>query len=219
MGIGIAEIVIIAGVFLLAFVFRVWRSRAQMQNVANEQPLFARPQVQRATPVIPGQYEKVTEVDWAVIADERVAQHLPDNKLAAIKAYREITGVGLKEAKDAVDYAIDHPEKIRKDFSTLHVSMSDAGIRDLLAAGKFEEAVNAYRTFTGVDTFTARNAVEEMQQTLYRGDLGTYVNDETIRQALRDGKKIEAVKFYRQLYNVGLREALDAVNEIEREER
>lgn len=214
MGIGIAEIGIIVGIFLLAFVFRMWRSRSMSQTISQNQPVFTRPEARQRLHLSPE-----NRVDWAVMSDERVAQHLPDNKIAAIKAYREITGIGLKEARDAVEIALAYPHKIQKGFSALNASMSDAGVRDLLAAGKFEEAVNAYRTFTGVDTFTARNAVEEMQQTLYRSDLGTYVNDETIRQALRDGKKIEAVKFYRQLYNVGLREALDAVNEMERGER
>jgi ribosomal protein L7/L12 len=216
MGIGIAEIAIIAGVFLLAFVFRTWRSYAGRQQQSNEQPSFARPQARKTQNT--SQPLPENGIDWAVIADERVARHLPDDKIAAIKAYRKITGIGLKEARDAVEIALAHPEKIKKGFSALNASMSDAGIRDLLAAGKFEDAVTAYRTFTGVDTFTARNAVEDMQRQLYRSDLGAYVDDETIRQALRDGKKLEAVKYYRQLYNVGLREAMEAVNAIEEQE-
>lgn len=206
----------------------LWRRRLdekQYGKVGSAQPRFTRPEARKPQNIpfdrdsLPLRHNTSSDsVDWAAVQDERVAQHLPNRKIEAIKAYREITGVGLKEAKDAVEYAIANPHKVGKGFNALAASMSDAGIRDLLDAGKFEEAVDAYRTFTGVDTFTARNAVETLQRELTQSEMGSNsAADEQIRQALRDGKKIKAVKLYRQFYNVGLKEAKDAVDAMERE--
>lgn len=222
-GVGIGEIVIIGVVMLFALGFRLWRTYSMKQNLSNEQLQFMRPEVRKSKASPPMRdYRDIAStagVDWAAVRDERVAQYLPDRKIDAIKAYREITNVGLKEAKDAIEYALANPHKIEKSekgFNALGASMSNAGIRDLLDAGKFEEAVDAYRTFTGVDTFTARNAVEELQREIDRVIISAG-NDTEIWQALRDGKKIEAVKLYRQIYNVGLKEAKDAVDAMERD--
>jgi ribosomal protein L7/L12 len=43
--------------------------------------------------------------------------------------------------------------------------------------------------------------------------------DEVIRQLLHSGRKIEAIKQYRQQYGTGLKEAKEAVERMERETR
>ena len=48
--------------------------------------------------------------------------------------------------------------------------MSDAGIRDLIAQGKIEEAVNIYRKFAGVDQFTAQEIISKIQQEMRLAD-------------------------------------------------
>jgi ribosomal protein L7/L12 len=41
-------------------------------------------------------------------------------------------------------------------------------------------------------------------------------SDESIRRSIAGGRKIQAIKDYRKLHNVGLREAKDAVEELAR---
>src|SRR5688572_21616159 len=67
------------------------------------------------------------DIDWDAIADEELQSYLPNNKINAIKRYRELTGEGLKEAKDAVEYAIAHPEK--KGRGGLNANTGGAGVR------------------------------------------------------------------------------------------
>jgi len=89
-------------------------------------------------------------------------------KIDAIKLYREFTGEGLKEAKEAVE-AIERGQK--PAFSANHPSSASQPAGDLMAQ---------------------------------------------IEQELRAGRKINAVKLYREAHNVGLKEAKDEVDEIER---
>lgn len=48
-----------------------------------------------------------------------------------------------------------------------------AGIRDMLEAGQVDEAVEIYQKFTGVDQYSARDAVDEIQRELRLGDEST----------------------------------------------
>lgn len=106
-------------------------------------------------------------IDWDAALSEEVQENLPNNAIAAIRAYRNITGIGLKESKDIIDYLMAHPEAGKgKRRVSAEITFSDAGIRDLLREGKTEEAVEAYKTFAGVDVFTAREAVEQIAQSL-----------------------------------------------------
>jgi ribosomal protein L7/L12 len=223
-------------------------------------------------------------IEWDALNDDRVQQHLPHNKIGAIKAYREITDVGLKEAKDAIEYYLAHRDEAQhhggKKQRSETESLSDAGVRDLLNEGKFEDAVNAYKTFAGVDYFTARNAVEDIQRrmpwmqspkkegeekrvrVIFDRDvqglvsegkldaaIDTYkivtgvdeaearqaveqiardmygrsippdtsdVPEDDVRDLLSKGRKIEAVQRVRAVTKLGLKEAKDAVDEIER---
>lgn len=51
------------------------------------------------------------EIDWDALDDEAVQTALArGNKVEALKAYRRLTGQGLNEAKDGMDYAARHPE-------------------------------------------------------------------------------------------------------------
>ncbi len=93
------------------------------------------------------------------------------NKVEAIRLYREATGVGLKEAKDAVDAMQDG-----KDFDAAATLVS-AG--PLSSFGSSAEAMDS------------------------------------IKADLRGGRKIEAIKTYREYFKVGLGDAKDAVDQIE----
>ena len=89
------------------------------------------------------------------------------NKINAIKEYRAIYGVGLKEAKEAVDFYIER--------------------------GHWRE-----------------NAGPPP------GDAGSLISSdmEKVYQAIRAGKKIEAIKWYREAHGTGLKESKEAVEDI-----
>lgn len=117
--------------------------------------------------------ENIAEaVDWNAIADAKLQSYLPNKKINAIKRYREITGRGLKEAKEAVEYAMAHPEAGKKSRSSRQVIDTDgAGVRDLIADGRIEEAIDIYATFMGIDEYSARDAINEMQREMNLDDV------------------------------------------------
>jgi ribosomal protein L7/L12 len=90
-------------------------------------------------------------------------------------------------------------------------------VRQLLGAGRKIEAIKVYRQLTGVGLRKAKETVERLAAA---GQLaaptqgpdpaqGTDLSE--VRQLLYAGRKIEAIKVYRQLTGVGLREAKAAV--------
>ena len=51
-----------------------------------------------------------SSVDWDAAADPRFREQLAAGRtIEAIKTYRGLTGLGLKEAKDVVDFLREHP--------------------------------------------------------------------------------------------------------------
>jgi ribosomal protein L7/L12 len=113
--------------------------------------------------------------DWgegAGLSQEQAAQinaeMIAGRKINAIKLYREFTGEGLKEAKEAVE-AIERGQ--RPTRSSYHGMATNQPVGDVLTQ---------------------------------------------IEQELREGRKINAVKLYRETYGVGLKEAKDAVDEMQR---
>ena len=101
------------------------------------------------------------------------------NKIAAIKVYREMTDVGLKEAKDAIDYWAAHPEELA-EAKGRELELDDAGVRELVRAGRMEEAVDLYRRFAGVDVYTAKDAVADIERELLNekdDDIADWLSD------------------------------------------
>lgn len=115
---------------------------------------------------------------------EEVERLLSQNqKIKAIKVYRERTGVGLREAKEAVD-SLDDMLRARGPqgfFSSAEVQDReiDAGpllaeapgeeVRRYLLAGEKIKAIKAYREQTGVSLKVAKDAVERLQRDLRPG--------------------------------------------------
>jgi ribosomal protein L7/L12 len=106
------------------------------------------------------------QIDWSAVADEYLQDALVrGNKIAAIKRYRELTDSGIKEAKDAVEYAERHPDEAGEKKKAPRLDLDDApGVCDLLDEGRDDEAVDLYRRFAGVDEYTARTAVDRMKR-------------------------------------------------------
>jgi ribosomal protein L7/L12/DNA-binding beta-propeller fold protein YncE len=92
-------------------------------------------------------------------------------KIYAIKLFRETFGVGLKEAKDAVD-AMEEGKSI--DISGMQVKTSSlnlqsnaesiAEIQRLLQGGQKIEAIKRFREMTGVGLKEAKDAVEAIER-------------------------------------------------------
>jgi ribosomal protein L7/L12 len=80
-------------------------------------------------------------------------------KIEAIKLYRDLTGAGLKEAKDAV-------EALERDGSlpVTHDAArgDDPDVLELLRAGQKIRAIKLYRDKTGAGLAEAKNAVETL---------------------------------------------------------
>ena len=79
-------------------------------------------------------------------------------KIEAIKRYRELTGVGLKEAKDAVE-AMDRATTLPPKSSVLR-QVNDSEIEQQIRSGHLIDAIKLYREKTGVGLKEAKDAVE-----------------------------------------------------------
>ncbi|HKY53763.1 MAG TPA: hypothetical protein VJM08_05615 [Anaerolineales bacterium] len=94
-------------------------------------------------------------------------------------------------------------------------------IHELLHKKQLIQAVQLYHQATGVSLAEAKEAVEEMalvEVSKPPSGVRSYddpVMESKIRSLLAKGKKIEAVKIYREEYGIGLKEAKDAVDRIE----
>ena len=91
-------------------------------------------------------------------------------------------------------------------------NISDDLIAEVALNGDKSKAIQWYQQFHHVRLMEARRAVEtlikgETPQPTVRGN----ISEDDIRAVLKEGKKIEAIKMYRELHLVGLKEAKDAV--------
>ena len=81
-----------------------------------------------------------------------------NEKIQAIKLYRERTGVGLKEAKDAVEaLATQYPPISHRNTVT-----GNADYLELARRGETIQAIKLYRERTGAGLKEAKDAVEAM---------------------------------------------------------
>jgi ribosomal protein L7/L12 len=95
-------------------------------------------------------------------------------------------------------------------------------IDDLVRQGQRIAAIKLHREFTGSDLKAARDAIEAMEagaQTEERFDstAPALSGDQLsrVRELVDKNSKIEAIKLYRELTGVGLKEAKDAVEQME----
>jgi len=91
--------------------------------------------------------------------DGRVIALLCDGrKIEAIKLYRDLTGAGLKEAKDAVEALERDGSLPTRDAS----SGDDPDVLELLRAGQKIRAIKLYRDKTGAGLAESKNAIETL---------------------------------------------------------
>jgi len=104
-------------------------------------------------------------------------------------------------------------EELTADVSA-DLSADDARALELVRAGKKIEAIKVYRECHQVGLGEARDAVEALAAGRKPAAEATPEDDEDVLELMRGGKKIEAIKIYRGRYNVGLKEAKDAVEAL-----
>jgi len=144
-----------------------------------------------------------------------LAQLVKDGrKIEAIKLYRELTGVGLKEAKDAIE-ELEAGRMVT--FAQNVVSMGSASvsmeqIQAELAEGHKIEAIKLYRQMTGQGLKEAKDAVERMEAGEVAG--GDEVNWSEIRNLIAADQELEAIKRYREMTGADLKEAKDVVDAL-----
>lgn len=96
------------------------------------------------------------------LLDDIKAQIAAGNKIAAIQLYREATGAGLAEAKQAVELiAAGKPPPTGAAPSLSADAMRE--VSALLGAGKKIEAIKVYRKAVGVDLKDAKDAVDALE--------------------------------------------------------
>jgi ribosomal protein L7/L12 len=154
-------------------------------------------------------------------------------KIVAVKLYRDKTGADLKTAKDAVDaierghtprmtVVVEEPRAPEVEEPTL-----DLLLRELLQSGRKIEAIRVYRERTEADLKAAKEAVEEYERSgiLPLPIPSSWVEpamldlpfDAYLRDLLRAGRKIEAIRRYREQTGANLHEAKEAVEAMERD--
>jgi ribosomal protein L7/L12 len=134
-------------------------------------------------------------------------------KIQAIKLYRERTGVGLKQANEAVE-AIERgeplpiPEMVDESFERELIALLDQGQKI--------EAIKLYRERTGVGLKGAKDAVEAIHwgERLPDPEKSDNSFHETLVSLLKQGRKIDAIKVYREVTESGLKESKDAIESI-----
>jgi ribosomal protein L7/L12 len=97
-----------------------------------------------------------------------------------------------------------------------HDDHDDEDVEVLAQSGRTMAAIKAYRKLHGVGLKEAKDAVDAMLTKGYHDshhvdDDMNLSQDEEILRIANSGHKIQAIKLYREVYGVGLKEAKDAV--------
>ena len=114
-----------------------------------------------------------------------------DNIINAIKLYRELTGVGLKEAKDAVE-AMQRGEPVRQPIvptqsGIQNDALLDEQIKQFLARRQKIQAVKIYRETQNCGLKDAKDAVDIIEAQMGREartglPISTTISDDTFAE-------------------------------------
>jgi ribosomal protein L7/L12 len=145
----------------------------------------------------------------------------------ALRLYREQTGTSPTEARHALE-ALDMGlpgEALAASFAAPPAAL-ERELRSLLRAGRKISAIRLYQERTGASLREARQAVEALG--VMPAPAGTAplpatapssptALEQQIRPLLRAGRKISAIRLYQERTGASLREARQAVEQMERE--
>ena len=138
-------------------------------------------------------------------------------KIRAVKVYREMTGMGLREAKEAIE-AMERGEQPSTSARAAGQYPADivAQIEALIPHQKIM-AIKLYREHTGVGLKTAKDTVEAIE----RGDFVGWqarvsqFDLEHVNHLIRSGRKIDATLYYRQQLGLTPEDAHAIVDTLE----
>ncbi|PRB09986.1 hypothetical protein CQ047_08555 [Microbacterium sp. MYb72] len=161
--------VVVVGIVIVAAALRGMRPKEPEAQVYRPSPTTARtaPATSSMSPTSGLTPRVVADIDRLVASDQ---------KIQAIKLYRQSTGVGLKEAKDRIDHwsisttaphaaAVSHANAARTSITPSSIRASlpapvAADIDRLVAEGAKITAIKALREHTGVGLKEAKDAIE-----------------------------------------------------------
>lgn len=195
---------------------------------------------------------RLDELDALLLQRDEIAALLSTGrKIEAIKIYRQDTGASLAEAKTAVERMesamFEHKtsnslfwntqaedEKNAEDAAgrEIHREAWWAEIEQLVRQKRKIEAIKLYRTYTNTGLREAKEAIDQLEQGLFRagfpdpdfshpgfpafrpGRQAVEPNDE-VRHYVQIGQKIKAIKAYREQTGLSLKDAKDEIDRLE----
>lgn len=151
-----------------------------------------------------------------------------DQKIEAIKQVREWSGLGLAEAKAIVDafgnmnLPLSNPNFSTQTQSSYALTAEQTQqLLGLVAQGHKIEAIKHVREWLGFDLAAAKQFVDTLEQGAQVSQTSTTSNATLsaehilqIRELIKQGHKIEAIKRVRELTGIGLREAKSFVDSL-----
>ena len=111
-------------------------------------------------------------------------------------------------------------EHSKKSQQSMLSEDEKAQIQEKLDRKRKIEAIQLYREFTSAGLKEAKEAIDAWERfgaSLVPNEQDLSQIEQDVRSLLLEGKKIHAVKLYRNSFNSSLREAKDFVDNIERE--
>lgn len=112
---------------------------------------------------------------------QKIHEYIHNQQLLhAIKLYREATGVGLAEAKAAVE-EMAHNEAIKPPDGVMNYDnpILEGRIKSLLSKRKKIEAVKIYREEYGVGLKEAKDAVDRMERSMKQDGISMQIPHES----------------------------------------
>jgi ribosomal protein L7/L12 len=165
-------------------------------------------------------YNSVGDIPEQDLADVR-ALLAGNNKIGAIKRVRELTGLGLKEAKDAVEAMAAGQPLVGPPIGRAAAATGEwQDVLALIERGDKIGAIKRVRELTGLGLKEAKDYVDSIPA---YGGLPPLLaaaaappapapSLEQVHALAQQGQKIQAIKLYRELTGVGLKEAKDYVD-------
>jgi ribosomal protein L7/L12 len=146
--------------------------------------------------------------------------------LEAIRAYREATGADLDDALKVVDGlqntmdADDAPPQADRsgdegDGGEM-VALEGPDVTALLQAGRKLDAIRLYRAQTGASLQAATDVIKDLERKLDAQNDSELEHGQDVETLLRAGRKIDAIRVYREQHDVSLKAANDAINMLEK---